>query len=491
MARIDALADRQFDLLIIGAGIYGATLAYYAASAGLSVALIDKGDYGSGASANSLKILHGGLRYLQSLDLIRMRQSIRARRDAFINLPHLTRPATFVVPVGTSLTRSAAAYRVATGLNDVISFDRNRGVPASHYTPRGTVWSRNKLAHECPALKNYGGALVWSDGMIENTERYTLAYVLGAAGLGAVTMNYVKATGLLRSGERIIGARVKDVDEADEGEVKAALTINTAGLWMDELCPEKTMRPGPRGWLRAWNIIAKKQWFGPYGVGLDGPVKVAATGEIKRRNFFFAPWRGHTMIGTVYDPVDPARDQVGLASSDLERFTGEINQLFPAAELCPDDITYAHVGIQPAHEKSSGVFTAEPANRMSFIDRRQLGYLAVQGVKFTTAAVHMRELTLSLLDHLGKPGQPDQGENLYRTPLPDDTPLDLLVKQAVEHEQARHLDDILLRRTGIGSAGRPDSSVIERIGSYGAEKMGWDNNKASKEKHRCMLTALG
>src|SRR4051812_10402816 len=162
---LDRLTDHTFDLLIVGGGIYGLTIAYDAAQRGLSVALVERDDFGGGASFNHLRTIHGGLRYLQSLDLSRARESVRERRTVARIAPHAVRPLPFALPLYRSLTRGKLAMRAGFALDRLVSAGRNRGVPASHRLPGGRVVSRAHAVQRFPGLRRQGltGAAVFHD----------------------------------------------------------------------------------------------------------------------------------------------------------------------------------------------------------------------------------------------------------------------------------------------------------------------------------------
>src|SRR5919108_3886873 len=171
------LAETQFDLVIVGAGIYGAIAAWDAVLRGLSVAIIDKDDFGSGTSFNNLKTLHGGLRSLQAMNLAQMRLFIRERRAFARIAPHLVAPLPFVVPTYRDPRRSAALMRVALLMNDVISSDRHDGLedPALQLPP-GRIVSAQECLHLNPIIDPTGvrGGAVWYDYQLHSTDRMTL-----------------------------------------------------------------------------------------------------------------------------------------------------------------------------------------------------------------------------------------------------------------------------------------------------------------------------
>src|SRR5947208_1086244 len=138
---LDRLTASAFDVLVVGGGICGLTIAYDAAQRGFDVALVERDDFGSGASFNHLRTIHGGLRYLQSLDMSRSRESLRERRTLARIAPHLVRPLSFVLPLPRSITRGSLAMRAAFALDALIGFDRNEGVPESHRLGTGRVVS--------------------------------------------------------------------------------------------------------------------------------------------------------------------------------------------------------------------------------------------------------------------------------------------------------------------------------------------------------------
>src|SRR2546428_3205624 len=125
---LTASTSDVLDILVVGGGIYGLTIAYDAAQRGLSVALVEQNDFGSGASFNHLRTIHGGLRYLQSLDVGRARESVRERRTVARIAPHAVRPLPFALPLYRSLMRGKIAMRAGFLLDRVVAAGRNRGV---------------------------------------------------------------------------------------------------------------------------------------------------------------------------------------------------------------------------------------------------------------------------------------------------------------------------------------------------------------------------
>src|SRR6187455_677460 len=185
---LGALTARTFDVLVVGGGIYGLAIAYDAAQRGLSVALMERDDFGAGTSFNHLRTIHGGLRYLQSADINRARESVRERRTLARIAPHTLKPLPFALPLYRSLTRGKIALRAGFLLDRIVSVGRNAGVSESHRLPGGRVYGRSTAIHRFPGLKRQGltGAAVWHDYVTTEPDRLTFSWALAAHENGAV-----------------------------------------------------------------------------------------------------------------------------------------------------------------------------------------------------------------------------------------------------------------------------------------------------------------
>src|SRR5712672_483652 len=223
---LDRLTGTTFDVLVVGGGIYGLAIAYDAAQRGLSVALVERNDFGSGSSFNHLRTIHGGLRYLQSLDIGRARESIRERRTTARIAPHAVRPLPFAVPLYRSLMRGKLAMRAGFALDRLVAFDHNRGVLPSHRLPGGRVVSRSHAAQRFPGLKRQGltGAGVFYDYVTTEPDRFTFSFALAATEHGAVLANHVEAVAPLvdtAGGRRVVGITARDMLESRTLEIAA------------------------------------------------------------------------------------------------------------------------------------------------------------------------------------------------------------------------------------------------------------------------------
>src|SRR6478672_1458969 len=180
---LDRLTARTFDVLVVGGGIYGLTIAYDAAQRGLSVALIERSDFGSGATFNHLRTIHGGIRYLQTLDFRRARESVRERRALARIAARYVQPQAFVLPLTRSIARGRLAMRSGFLLDRLVALDRNADIPASHEIPAGDVLSPAEAERRFPPLagRPMTGAAVWYDYVTTEAERLTLAWALSAA----------------------------------------------------------------------------------------------------------------------------------------------------------------------------------------------------------------------------------------------------------------------------------------------------------------------
>src|SRR5882672_294307 len=234
---LTASTSDVLDILVVGGGIYGLTIAYDAAQRGLSVALIERDDFGSGASFNHLRTIHGGVRYLQTLDLVRARESVRERRTMARIAPHAVRPLPFAVPIYRSLTRGKLAMRAGFLLDRIVAAGRNRGVPPSHRLPGGRVTSRGNAVQRFPGLRRQGltGAAVMYDYVTTEADRLTFSFALAAAEHGAALANHVEAVAPLVDGKRVVGVSARDTLDGRALDISARLTVNATGSAVDRL----------------------------------------------------------------------------------------------------------------------------------------------------------------------------------------------------------------------------------------------------------------
>jgi glycerol-3-phosphate dehydrogenase len=299
---VDRLAHEQYDLLVIGGGVYGACIAWDAAQRGLSVALIEKGDFGQATSANSLKTIHGGLRYLQDGDL-RLVRTMIGERMAFMHIaPHLVHPLPFLMATYRGLAKGKAVMRAALLMNDLLGFDRNRiGDPQKHL-PRGRIVDRAECLRLVPGILEAGlsGGALWYDAQMHNSERLTLAFVLSAAHAGAHVANYVAAIGLSRTGDRVTGAQARDTLTGEEFDIRARVVVNATGPWAESLLTlgsgrrrEPLFRPSI-----AINLVTR-QLIPHYAVGIRSTYRSAPARQ-RSRLLCIVPWREYSLIGTAH-----------------------------------------------------------------------------------------------------------------------------------------------------------------------------------------------
>jgi glycerol-3-phosphate dehydrogenase len=385
LRNITRLPTASYDLVVVGGGIYGACAAWEGALRGLRVALIEAGDFGGATSGNSLRTLHGGLRHLQRLDLKRMRESIRERREWLRLAPHLARPMRFVLPTHGQGLRGPWVMRTALWLNDVVSADRNRGVRADRRLPRGALLSEAAARAALPGIELEGcnGAAAWHDAVCLDTERLLLSVVSAAAAAGAVVVNYVRATGLLARHSRIRGVRARDELSGREMELRARFVINATGPWVEDWLPAGAGRPKAPLFRasRAFNLLTRPLPFRD-GVGLT----VRAHGR-SDTTYFILPWNGHSLIGTRHLRCDPGIRSTDVMREEVLAFVGDLNTVLGSHRLTAADVHGVFAGLLPEEEDHSGAEVALERDPQ-VIDHEPAGLrglLSVVGVKWTIA----------------------------------------------------------------------------------------------------------
>ncbi|MCY4119423.1 MAG: FAD-dependent oxidoreductase, partial [Acidobacteria bacterium] len=227
MRRSLATLERTvFDVVIIGGGITGACLAHDAALRGMTVALVERDDFGGATSAASSKILHGGIRYLQQIRFEKVRESARERGLLRRIAPHLVRWVPFLIPTERTLSRGRWLLSSGMALYALLGGDDESGdeVPVRS----GSYLDRAALEREAPMLAAGGrftGAIVLNECQLHSSERMTLAFLKTAVRHGAVVANYVASEGLLREGHRVVGGRARDTGCGGEVRIRGRITL--------------------------------------------------------------------------------------------------------------------------------------------------------------------------------------------------------------------------------------------------------------------------
>jgi glycerol-3-phosphate dehydrogenase len=459
-----ALAGREHELLVIGGGIHGAAAAWDAAQRGLAVALVEARDFGGGASWNSLKTIHGGLRHLQRLEPGLTRESMRERRALLTIAPEIVRPLPFVVPTFGHGLKGREVFALGLLANDALTWDRNHGVSTERRLPRSRLLSRRELLERVPALDANGlsGGAVWTDAQVTHGERLVMGFLHAAAEAGAALANHTEAVALLLSGSRVVGARVSDRASGSELDVRARMVLNAAGPDSAAVLRLAGVARHSEPMLEAMNLVLRRPLLKGHALGARS----------RGRYLFLVPWRDRSIVGTDYAPDgEPPSAQAFLA---------EAASAFPWAGLDVSDVSLVHRGRVPGRGADALL------DRASIVDHEAAdgvpGLVSAIGVKYTTARAVAEKAVDIAVARIGRRVERCRTE---RTPLSKARPLMGSLEEqaihAIREEMALHLSDAALRRLDIGSAGAPEPSALASVAATMARELGWDADRVAQE----------
>ncbi|MDX6740890.1 glycerol-3-phosphate dehydrogenase/oxidase [Actinocorallia sp. A-T 12471] len=505
-------AGAAVDVLVIGGGITGAAVAYEAASRGLPTALVEARDFGGATSAATGKLIHGGLRYLKSLEVRLVRESLRERRILSDLAPNLIDVYPTVLPDAGPVVRfGLTAY-------DLLSYDRNRVADPAKRIPR-----HRSLG---------GGRMLYHDCLMISPERLTLAFVRSATARGALVANHTRADALLTEGRDVVGARVTDALTGGSREIRAKAVVNATGPWAFDTLAGSPLTDGTAG--------------APPSVRSEGVYLITrrltdlmTLHVTPHGHFSAAPWRGHSMIGPTERAYRGAVSDWRLTRESVEEFLAGIN----AAGLLPvrlglDDVVHAYGGLRPL-TGDAGDDTYAASRAAEVIDHAERGgvggLVTAAGGKYTTSrafAEHVVDLAARKAGRATRPGRTDatplhgcgtgpiepyvaaslarnadfspetvrylarhhgtehdavldlaRADPSLAEPLDADGELPAQVLVAVRHESARTLADVVLRRTGLGTLGHPGGAVLEAVAAVAAAELGWSAARRDAELH--------
>jgi glycerol-3-phosphate dehydrogenase len=515
------MQDDELDLLIVGGGVVGAGAAVDAVTRGLSVGIIEARDWASGTSSRSSKLIHGGLRYLEMLDFRLVREALKERGLLLQRLaPHLVRPVPFVYPL---THRGWERVYVAAGLT---LYDALASVSSTASgVPRHKHLTKHQALRLVPSLRKDSlvGAVQYYDAQVDDA-RHTMFLVRTAVAYGALAANRSRVTGFIRQGERVTGVRVRDLETGQTFEIRAKQVLNATGVWTDET----QSMVGERGQFRVRAskgihlVVPRDRIQSQSGLILRTPTSV----------LFVIPWGRHWIIGTTDTDWSLDKAHPAASSSDIDYILEHVNKVL-VTPLTREDVEGVYAGLRPLLAGESE--TTSALSREHVVGHPTPGLVVVAGGKYTTyrvmAADAVDEVARGLdgrvpasctqrIPLLGAEGYDAAWNARHRTatryrihvawvehllqrygslatevldlcaadPVLAETLsgaddyLAAEVVYAVSHEGARHLDDVLTRRTRISietwdrgvSAARPAAALM-------ATALGWSDEQQSRE----------
>jgi glycerol-3-phosphate dehydrogenase len=507
-ANLVRLQEGTADLLVIGGGIVGAGIAREAARRGLRTGLLERGDFASGTSGKTSRLIHGGLRYLQDYRVRLVRLALRERDRLLDNAPALVHPLPFVIPAYSGRRPRALTLRFGLFLYDLLS---TRKLPRR-------AWLRPQAAIERePGLgaENLAGAGLYFDAWT-NDARFVLAVVQDAGRAGAAVANYVEVTELIREGSTVVGIRINDrIVGGGVADLRAKVIVNATGIRLDSLRsprPMPTIRP-----TKGVHIFLPRAKVG-------NRQALALTTKRDGRLVFVLPWGDLTLVGTTDTDFRGDPDHVVPDGPDVSYLLEATNEAFPAAKVGLEDVVSAFAGLRPLVRHSSEGSSESEISREHEIFLDSDGLISVAGGKFTTHRA-MAEEVVDLVDArlsrrsssqtrsapLGPPIGPlddffalgiDEASALHlqgrysatqvrrhlggpmaRNRIVVDRPnLWAEVDIAVREEMALTLADVLVRRLGLFyEASDQAVAVAPEVATRMAGLLSWDSTQTSRE----------
>ncbi|HQR26960.1 MAG TPA: glycerol-3-phosphate dehydrogenase/oxidase [Nocardioides sp.] len=514
----------ELDVLVVGGGITGAGVALDAVTRGLTTALLEQRDLSSGTSSRSSKLVHGGLRYLEMFDFGLVREALEERGLHLNRLaPHLVTPIAFLYPLHKTWERPYVGAGLMLYDGMAMAGKYSMGVPRHRHL------FRRQLARIAPDLKfeEMAGAIRYYDCQVDDA-RWVMTIARTAASHGAHIATRTQVVGFLREGERVVGVQALDLESGAELEVRARVVVNAAGVWTDEI----QEMVGGRG---ALHVQASK------GIHLVVPrdrirSEAGFISKTEKSVLFVIPWGRHWIIGTTDTPWDLDKAHPAASRADIDYLLNHVNTIL-RDPLDHEDVEGVYAGLRPLL-----VGEADSTSKMSrehTVVTPVPGLIMIAGGKLTTYRIMARDAVdaaVPTLEHLtgsrvrdsitdrvplagaqGYEARTNQRVMLARRSgvpvgLIDhllarygglvDEVLDLIagrpelaeplagaedylaaeVVYAVSHEGARHLDDVLTRRTRISietfdrgvRAAAPAARLM-------AGELGWDEDRTADE----------
>ncbi|WP_329405875.1 glycerol-3-phosphate dehydrogenase [Nocardia vinacea] len=517
---LNTLGDNEIDVLVIGGGVVGAGAALDAAARGLTVTLVEARDFAAGTSSRSSKLIHGGLRYLEQLDFWLVREALKERGLLLHRLaPHLVRPVSFLLPLQHRVWERAY---IGAGVALYDTIGGARALPMHRHL------SHTRAMELAPALRDDAmiGAIRYFDAQVDDA-RHTMTIARTAAQHGATVLTRTKVTGLLRDGERVIGAHVTDVETGREYTVRARRVISATGIWTDEMNKMTGVEfPFHVRMSKGVHILVPRE-----RLDLD-------TGLIMRTEksvLFVIPWARHWIIGTTDTDWALDKNHPVASDADVQYILDHMNAVL-REPLTRNDIVGTYAGLRPLLSGASA--DTATLSREHAVAEPVPGLFVIAGGKYTTYRVMAADVVDAAVKGLGRAAEPSVTEYLpllgavgyqeltadvnsvaQRAGLPVTTVEHLLgrygsgvselfdliaaepelaeplpgageylgaeVVYAVTHEGALHLDDVLTRRTRISieTADRGLTTAPAVAFLMGA-RLGWDAATTDREVTR-------
>ncbi|MBN2038440.1 MAG: glycerol-3-phosphate dehydrogenase/oxidase [Spirochaetes bacterium] len=527
---IEQSNTKEYDLIIIGAGITGASLAYEVSSRGYSVAVIDKGDFSCKTSSATSKLIHGGLRYLKNFELSLIRESLRERRILMNIAPNLVYPLQMLIPTYRDFQRSRLILGTGLTIYDLLAYDKKRTWDPAKKMSRHTSISRQNALDMEPDIDPHDltGAMLFQDSQSLFPERLTLAFIKSAVKYGADVSNYAEVTEFIYSNSKAIsGVIVKDKLTGNEKEIRGKLTVNCTGPWADIL-----LNIAEKG--KSTNHIKRSEGIHIITETIGNGHALLQTAK-NGRHLFTLPWRGHSLIGTTDREYKGDPDEYRITRESIIDFIKDINYIYGSEKIKYKDIKFAYGGLRPMVESDTeGTYTT--SRKYEIYDNAKDGYenlITVEGGKYTTsrnlafktaniidkkfsrkpsesitdknylngcdikdiqAFIHQmlkthkdlnRNTAITLSRYYGTEITDilkiTQGNKNTKEPLNDDGEISAQVIYAVRNEMAKKLEDIIFRRTGFGTLGHPGKDVLKKIADTAAKELGWNKEHTRKE----------
>jgi glycerol-3-phosphate dehydrogenase len=381
------LAQTRFDLVVIGGGITGVCVAREASANGMSVVLVDKADFGSGTSSATTKYIHGGIRYLETMEVGVVRESLRERRILALAAPHLVRQQRFLMPAWSWSKPNAQVIGLGVGLYGGLAYDRNRDVPDSLRIPRSAWLSKATVLRDVPWLQgdDLRGAWAYYDTLNLFPERLLLEFLFTAVRQGTTAINYAKATGLTflapdgDGNASVSGVIVQDALTGEDYRIAGSMVVNAAGPWVDEVLTG----------LNSSVRVLRSKGVHVLVSGIDGMRQRDAVFARARRggHVIVSPWMGRLMIGPTDTAIDQPVDDAHALSSDVSLILDTINETLGSgiAPLTAADVIDTTVGVRPLISTGAGSYSASRRHELhDHASEGHPGLYSILGGKWTT-----------------------------------------------------------------------------------------------------------